>query len=166
MPGGGRKTGSVNAYKRVARAMAQRTGTGKLPDELLREWADSGVMTYTDARGRVTRVELDPADRISCAKGCAAYYKAPYQARPAPGEAPPVVRVELDEAMVAALAAKSPDKLEVLRDVLKVIAANGVTGPLLDVTPNGRANGSGNGGTDPARYGRLLTASSETEGEA
>lgn len=156
-PGAGRKFGSTTEVKRVARAVARRTGSGKLPDELLREWADTGFMEYVRASGKRVVVELEPADRIACAKGSASYYKAPYQARPAPGERPPVVRLELDEKMVAALAAKSPEKLDVLRDVLRAIQAGG--GPVMQAAePAGAA--------DPERYARLLSETSDVAGSA
>lgn len=144
-PGAGRKRGSSPEVVRVARAKAAKLKT-KLPHELLFEWAQTGFMS--DKRGQT--YALDNSERISCARACAPWYAAPYQSRPAPGAEPPVIRLELDEVTVQALAAKAPDKLEVLRDVLKIIATGGgEAGALLDITP-ARAS------ADPARYGRLI----------
>lgn len=151
--GSGRKFGSVNAAKRVARARAALTD--ELPHELLLRWARTGRMAYPSGR----TVELDPSDRITCAKGCAAWYKPAMQPRPAPGEQPPVLKIELDEKMLAALARSSPDKLDVLRDVLRVIQAGG--GDLSQV-----AEGSLPGQADAARYGRMLSESSDVAGNA
>ena len=151
-PGAGRKFGTVSEAKRVARAKAAMED--KLPHELLLEWARTGRMRYPS--GNTT--ELDPADRISCAKGCAAYYKAPYQSTQAPGEQPPVIRIEIDNDMVAALANKSPDKLEVLRDVLKALQAGGADVAQLALDAPRSA--------DPSRYARMLSESSETAGSA
>lgn len=151
--GAGRKLGTVSEAQKVARARAALMG--KLPHELMLEWARTGRMYYPSRTGYV---ELDAADRISCAKGCAAYYKSTFQPRPAPGEQPPVVRLELDEKMISALAAKAPDKLEVLRDVLRALQAGGAD---LAATASG-----GGGGADPSRYGRMLSESSRTAGNA
>ena len=155
--GRGRPKGGESQYKRVAREQAKLTGSGKLPDELLREWADTGFMEYVRSEKKRTRVQLEPSDRISCAKGCAAWYRPAMQPRQAPGEQPPVVRVELDEKMIAALAAKSPDKLDVLRDVLRAIGAGGV-----DLEQAGESSGQ----ADPSRYGRMLSESSDVAGRA
>lgn len=155
--GAGRIKGSVSEAKKVARAVALRTGSGKYPDELLREWADTGYMVYARPAGSVVRVELQPSDRIACAKGCAPYYRAPYQARPAPGEQPPVLRLELDDKTLAALVREAPDKVDMLRDVLRMIQSGGADLPQL---------AQQQGGADPARYGRLLSESSETAGRA
>lgn len=154
-PGAGKPKGSVSEATRIARIRAEQTG--ELPHELLLKWARTGRMAFPRRTGKTTIVDLSPQDRIACARACAAYYRAPYQARPMPGEQPPVVRVELDQEMVAALAAKSPDKLEVLRDVLKAIAAGGgAVGMPASESPR----------VDAARYGRMLSETSDVEGRA
>ena len=155
-PGAGRRFGSANEAKSVARAVAARTGD--LPHELLLQWARTGKMSYPS--GRV--VELEASERIQCAKGCAAYYKPSFQPRPAPGEQPPVVRVELDPASLRAMATKSPDKLDVLREVLKAVQAGG--GELGQVAA--QLGAPQDADADPARYGRMLDAASRTAGSA
>ena len=151
-PGAGRPKGGTTERIKVARAIAARSGL--LPDELLLDWARTGKMRY----GTKT-VELEPSERIACAKACAAWYKPPMQARPAPGEQPPVLRLEMDEKMLAALAAKQPNKLELLRDVLRAIQAGGKE---LEQAQQGQ----GAGDADAGRYGRLLTETSEVDGRA
>jgi hypothetical protein len=99
-------------------------------------------------------VELSTSDRIACARACATFYKAPYSPRAAPGEQPPVVRLEVDAKMLAALAARAPDKLEVFRDVLRAIEAGGA-----DVSALASAAAPGGGQADPRRYARLLAES-------
>lgn len=160
-PGAGRRFGSVNEAKRVARARAAKIDL--LPHELLLLWARTGKMSYPGGRTE----ELEPSDRIACAKGCAAWYKPAMQPRPAPGEQPPVVRVELDEKMITAMAKNAPDKLEVLRDVLRAIGAGGMDQGAAG-TPSGiiGADGVVLDDSDPARYGRLLTETSEVDGRA
>lgn len=155
--GSGRRFGSVNEAKSVARARAALVDD--LPHELLLKWARTGRMEYARGNEKVT-VELEPSDRITCAKGCAAWYKPAMQPRTAPGEQPPVVRVELDEKMVAALAKNAPDKLDVLRDVLRAVAAGG--GELSQAM----AAGGSSGQADPSRYGRMLSESSDVAGSA
>lgn len=152
-PGAGRKVGSTTEIKSVARAVAARTD--KLPHELLLEWALSGSMRYPGGR----TVQLDASERIACAKGCASWYKPPYQARQAPGEQPPVMRVVLDEQMLSALSAKKPDQLELLRDVLKAISAGGADPARMVAAQSGET-------ADAARYASMLTADSETAGQA
>lgn len=145
-PGSGRRLGSVNEATRVARATAARDG--KLPHQLLREWSLTGVMRYP-GRGPVL---LDSSDRIACARACASYYEHP-KAAVQPKDAPaPVVRVEMDERMVAALAKESPDKLEMLRDVLRALQLGG--GDLASVVST---VGASPRAADPSRYGRLLS---------
>lgn len=159
-PNTGPKVGSVPEAKRVARAVAAMTGD--LPHELMLRWARTGRMEYPTVGGRRAYTsDLEPSDRISCAKGCAAYYKATYQPRPAPGEQPPVVRVELDEKMVAALAKSAPDKLDVLRDVLRAIGAGGA-----DLAQMGAVGGGGGDRPDASRYAKMLTETSDVEGRA
>jgi hypothetical protein len=136
----------------VARALAAREG--KLPHELLLEWSRTGVMRY----GSKT-VRLEPSDRIACAKGCASWYKAPMAATRAPDEQPPVFRLEVDEKMLAALARDRPDKLEVLRDVLRAMQTGGVDMAQMTAGVSQRA-------VDPSRYGRMLTEASAVEGSA
>lgn len=158
--GSGRRFGSVNEAKKVARARAVKIGL--LPHELLWLWARTGRMSYPGS-GRIE--EIAPSDRIACAKGCAAWYKAAIQPRPAPGEQPPVVRVELDEKMIAAMAKSAPDKLEVLRDVLRAIGSGSTD--LAQVVGSGVIGVDGVVlGSDPARYGRLLSETSEVDGSA
>lgn len=152
-PGAGRKLGSSPEAVRVARARAAMEGM--LPHELLLMWARTGRMRFVPPNGKAYTVELDPSERIACAKGCAAWFKPPYQARPAPGEQPPTVRLQLDEKVIRALASKQPDKLEALRDVLKAVQAGG--GPLAEAAaPAASAE----------RYGRMLTETSDVDGSA
>ncbi|MBZ0267897.1 hypothetical protein K8I85_07065 [bacterium] len=146
---GGRRLGSENEAKRVARAQAALTGM--LPHEMLLDWARTGRMYYPGTRK--TR-QLEPSERISCARACANFYRAPYQPTTAPGEQPPIVRVELDEKVLAKL---SPESLGLLRDELRALQAEGV-GDMRLVPSSGAA--------DPARYGRMLSESSETAGRA
>lgn len=158
-PGSGRRFGSVNEAKKVARARAAKIDL--LPHELLWLWARTGKMSYP---GRTEL--LEPSDRIACAKGCAAWYKAAMQPRPAPGEQPPVVRVELDEKMITAMAKNAPGKLEMLRDVLRAIGA-GVDLTQVAGTTSGIIGADGVVlSSDPARYGRLLSETSEVDGSA
>lgn len=155
--GAGRRVGSIDNAKRVARAMAARTGSGKYPDELLREWADTGYMDYVSTNGRRKRVELAPSDRISCARGSANFYRHPKAAVQSADAPPPVLRLELDDKTLAALVREAPDKVDMLRDVLRVIQSGGADLPQL---------AQQQGGADPARYGRMLSESSETAGRA
>ena len=158
--GRGRPRGGQSETRKVAIARARLAG--KLPDELLLEWARTGRMAYAAAGSARTRtVELEPSDRIACAKGAANFYKAPYQARPQAGEQPPVYRIELDEKMVAALAARQPEKLEVLRDVLRALRDGG-GGDLAQVA-RGLAPTPP---SDSGRYGRMLSETSDVGGSA
>lgn len=150
----GRPVGAESELKRVAKARAAKSGM--LPDELLLDWARTGRMYYPGTR---KTKRLEPNERIACAKGCAGFYRAPYAARTAPGEQPPVVRLEIDEKMITALATKAPDKLDVLRDVLRAIAAGGA-----DISQ--ALTASDKGRPDPARYGKMLTESSDVAGRA
>lgn len=149
------RLGSVSEAKKVARARAQMTGTGMNPHELLRNWADTGVMAYPGGGGRKAKtVELTPADRISCAKGCAAYYKAPLQAIKVTGDAEKPIVLSIDEATARALSA---GEQETLLGLLKLIGAGGAGMEALA----GQSTGA-----DPGRYAATLTAESETEGRA
>lgn len=156
--GSGRRFGSIGETKKVARARAAMTGD--LPHELLLSWAQTGRMTYSSDKSEDRIVQLEPSDRISCARACANYYKAPYQARQAPGEQPPVVRLELDPKMLRAMAAKNPDKLEVLRDILRAVQAGGGDPSAILQAAKPAAD------ADPDRYGRMLSETSPTAGEA
>lgn len=148
-PGAGRRLGSVNEAKKVARARALREDL--LPHELLLVWARTGRMRYP--RGRVE--ELEPSDRIACAKGCASWFKPPLQPQRAPGEQPPVVRVELDARMIASITRDSPDRLELLREVLIAVGAGDSMITLAQSE-----------GTDPGRYAMMLQESSDVGGSA
>lgn len=155
----GRPAGSESEFKRVARARAQMSGG--LPDEILLRWGREGRMEYPNAgpKVRARTVELEPADRIACLKSCMAFYKAPYQSRPMPGEQAPTVRLEIDPKALRAMAAKSPDKLDVFRDVLRAIqAAGGDVSGIAAVAEAPRG--------DPSRYAKMLSESSATDGSA
>lgn len=145
----GRPKGGIEEWKRVAIARAQRQGM--LPDELLKHWATTGYMDYVGQGPRKARaVELSPAERISCAKGCAQFYKAPMRA--AEGERPMVLT--LDENLLAVLMSSGqPKMLETLRDVLLDLQAGKVS-----PTTGDKA--------DPQRYAETLRASSPTVGRA
>lgn len=147
-PGSGRRFGSVNEAKRVARARAAREDL--LPHELLLMWARTGRMAYPGGRSE----ELEPSDRIACAKGCAAWFKPAMQPRQAPGEQPPVMRVELSAETIEKISRESPDKLEVLREVLLAIGAGGAVTAVRAVS------------ADPSRYARELSESSDVAGRA
>lgn len=151
----GRKKGGVSEFKRVAQARARQVGG--LPHELLFKWASTGIMEVTTAKGKTLRVELEPADRISCAKGCAAWYAHPKAAARPADEKPPVVNVTLDESVLRSLAARRPDKLELLRDVIRMVGAAGADVPQIDLVPSQ---------ADPSRYGAMLSATSSTRGSA
>lgn len=155
-PGSGRPARSVNEWKKVARARAARED--KLPHELLREWATTGVMKYPKS-GRT--VDLDASERITCARSCASWYqhaKAPVQPADAPA---PVLRIELDPEVVSALARENPDRLEVLRDLLRAIQAGG--GDLAAVAAQVAATEKQSG--NARRYAKML-ADGEVAGAA
>ena len=158
----GRPPGGESEFKRVARARAERAG--RLPDEMLLEWARTGRMEFVPKTGKRYVVDLEPSDRIACAKACAKWYKPEmpaWQPRPAPGEPPPVVRLEIDPKMLEALGRAQPDRLEAFRDLLKMVQAAG--GDLAGLAS--RAGGDGPD-ADPARYGRMLSEASDVEGSA
>lgn len=155
--GAGRKVGSIPEVIRVARARAAREG--RLPHELLLEWARTGRMQFVSLKnGKSYSVALEPSDRIACAKGCAAWFKPAFQSRAAPGEQPPVVRLELDQKTLTALAKSSPDKLAMFREVLAAIQAGG--GEI------GQAALQAPAPADASRYGRMLSETSDVEGRA
>ncbi len=139
----GRPVGGLAETKKVARARAKMAGM--LPDELLLVWAREGKMD-----GEV----LDPQQRLYAASAAAPYYKSKLQPRPAPGEQPPTYRLELDPATIAKM---SSDKLEIMREVFRAIAAgvSGVEG-MVPVTAT----------ADPDRYARSLRPDSPTDGRA
>lgn len=154
----GRRIGSVNEAKRIAIVRAARQD--KLPHELLREWAITGKMYYPSGQGSVT---LDASERISCARACAGYYKHP-KAAVQPKDAPaPVVRVELDEKMVAALAKSAPDKLSIFREVLRSIQAVG--GDLQMAAAQAAVSAPEAVSGNARRYAKML-AEGEVAGEA
>lgn len=106
-PGAGRKPGATTEIKRVARARATREGG--LPHELLLRWARTGMMG---------KQALTPDQRISAAKGCAAWYKAPMQAVKVQGDADRPMVLQIDASQLRGLPV---DKLELVREVLRMI---------------------------------------------
>lgn len=149
-PGAGRKKGSRPEYKRVLAARAAREGA--LPHELMLEWARTGVMV--DTKG--TRVELAPADRISCAKGAAPHYHAPMQAVKHTGDVEQPLVITLDDQVLAALAKRHPDRLEILRDVLRALQAGEVDKLVGERRPT----------ADPSAYAATLAPGTRTAGSA
>lgn len=135
--GAGRKPGGTTEARRVARAQAARSGM--LPDELLLEWARTGEML--DAKGK--KVQLSPADRIACAKGCASYYKHPLAAsKPQDEPAQPVV-LTLDE---KALRALSMGQQQALMEFFQLVQRGG---DLSKLSPTST-------GADPEAYRKSL----------
>lgn len=148
-PGAGRKRGGEQEVTRVARARAERSG--KMPKELLLEWARTGEM---DGQ------KLTVKDRMYAATSAARYYDAPVQPRPAEGEKPPVYHVDLSTKTLQAL---SRGEKEALRDVLVALGAGDVAGAMAAVGVRGTATG---GDADPSRYAATLRPDSTTAGSA
>lgn len=162
--GPGRPRGKGPEYKSVARARAARAGM--LPDELMHLWAWSGQMEEFDTLGRSRgHVKLAPSDRISCAKGCAEFFKSKKQAVRPPDEAPQPINVVLDEHLLAALSARSPDRLEIVRDVLQAIAAAAGDVGSIQAAAVAARTGSGRA-ADASAYARTLGPDTETQGSA
>jgi len=147
--------GSLSESKKVARAVAEKNGL--LPHEQLLEWALNGKMRSPSGK----YWPLDASERITCARACANYYAHP-KAAVQPVDAPAtVVRVVLDDKMLAALARDAPDKLEVFRDVLRALQSGGgepAAAAALLGAPLARA--------DPSRYARTLTEDGDFAGSA
>lgn len=143
----GRKTGSINEATRVARALAARAD--KLPHELMLQWARTGTMRNAFGRD----VQMTAAERVACARGCAAWYAHPKAATQPKDAPPPVVRVELDVRLMAALAKTSPDRLEMFRDVLTAIQAGGAG--VTNVVA--QAVGELTAGGDASRYAQMMS---------